>query len=253
MYKNKVVLVTGGSSGIGRASALAFARQGAAVVVADVNEAGGCETVGLIETEGSEASFVRADVSLASDVEAMVHHVVNIYGRLDCAFNNAGAVKAHLEAISPTHEYPEENFDQVLAVNLKGVWLCMKYEIRQMLEQGGGTIVNSASALGLVGIENLSGYVASKHGVVGITRTAALEYANKNIRINAVCPGYIQTPMTQDRLADPDVQKRIERIHPVGRVGTPDEVAETVVYLCSDAASFVTGHALAIDGGWTAQ
>jgi len=251
--KNKVALITGGSSGIGRASALSFVQQGAKVVVADINEEGGSETVNLIKAAGGEATFIRTDVSHAADVEAMVQYTVGTYGRLDCGFNNAGAVAAHLEAISPTHEYPEENFDQVIAVNLKGIWLCMKYEIRQMLKQGGGVIVNTASALGLVGIENLSGYVASKHGVVGITKTAALEYATRGIRINAVCPGYVQTPMTQNRLKDPEVQKRIEAIHPMGRVGTPEEVAETVVYLCSDAASFVTGHAMAIDGGWTAH
>jgi NAD(P)-dependent dehydrogenase (short-subunit alcohol dehydrogenase family) len=251
--KDKIALVTGGSSGIGRASALSFAQQGAKVVVADIDEQGGLETVSLIKTAGGEATFIRTDVSNSTDVEAMVQHTVDSYGRLDCGFNNAGAVAAHLEAISPTHEYPEENFDQVIAVNLKGIWLCMKYEIRQMLKQGGGVIVNTASALGLVGIENLSGYVASKHGVVGITKTAALEYADKGIRINAICPGYIQTPMTQDRLKDPEVQKRIQAIHPIGRVGTPKEVAETVVYLCSDAASFVTGHAMTIDGGWTAH
>lgn len=253
MFDDKIVLITGGSSGIGRAAALSFSRQGAQVVIADVNESGGHETVEAIRTAGGDACFVHTDVSQARDVEAMVQYAVDTYGRLDCAFNNAGAVKAHLEAISPTHEYPEENFDQVLAVNLKGVWLCMKYEIRQMLTQDGGVIVNAASALGLVGIENLSGYVASKHGVVGITKTAALEYAAQGIRINAICPGYIQTPMTKDRLEDPEVQKRIESIHPVGRVGLPEEVAEAVVYLCSDAASFVTGHAMAIDGGWTAH
>jgi len=253
LLKNKVMLVTGGSSGIGRTTALAFVREGAKVAVADVDEVGGMETVDLIEAAGGEAIFVRADVSQAVDVEAMVQYTVKHFGRLDCGFNNAAAVRAHLEAIGPTHEYPEENWDQVIAVNLKGVWLCMKYELRQMLKQGNGAIVNAASALGLVGVENLSGYVASKHGVVGITKTAALEYANQGIRVNAVCPGYIQTPMIEGRLEDPEAKARMLAKEPMGRVGTPEEVAEAVVWLCSDAASFVTGHAMSVDGGWSAH
>ena len=251
--KNKVALITGGSSGIGRSSALAFAQQGTTVVIADVDEKGGEETVHRIQDAGGKSIFIPTDVSNATDVEAMVQQTIDHYGRLDYGFNNAAAVTAHLEAISPTHEYPEENWDRVIAVNLKGVWLCMKYEIRHMLKQGKGAIVNAASALGLVGVENLSGYVASKHGVVGITKTAALEYADQGIRINAVCPGYIQTPMTQSRLEDPETKARLLAKEPMGRLGTPEEIADTVVWLCSDAASFVTGHAMAVDGGWTAH
>ncbi|MDA0709167.1 MAG: SDR family oxidoreductase [bacterium] len=253
LLENKVMLVTGGSSGIGRAAALAFVREGARVAVVDVDEGGGADTVGLLHDAGGEAIFIRADVSRAADVEAMVLQTVAHFGRLDCGFNNAAAVRVHLEAISPTHEYPEENWDRVIAVNLKGVWLCMKYELRQMLKQGKGAIVNTASALGLVGVENLSGYVASKHGVVGITKTAALEYATLGIRVNAVCPGYIQTPMTEGRLEDPEAKARMLAKEPMGRVGTPEEVAEAVVWLSSDAASFVTGHAMSVDGGWTAH
>ena len=253
LLKNKVILVTGGGSGIGRTTALAFAREGAKVAIADVDETGGSKTVDLIAETQGESIFVRADVSLSADVEAMVAQTVAHFGRLDCGFNNAAAVKAHLDAISPTHEYPEENWDQVIAVNLKGVWLCMKYELQQMLKQGSGAIVNTASALGLVGVENLSGYVASKHGVVGLTKTAALEYANQGIRVNAVCPGYIQTPMIEARMAEPEIKTRLLAKEPMGRVGTPEEVAEAVVWLCSDAASFVTGHAMAVDGGWTAH
>jgi len=253
LLKNKVMLVTGGSSGIGRTTALAFVREGAKVAVVDVDEAGGSETVALVRKAGGDGMFIRADVSLATEVEEMVKRTVQNFGGLDGAFNNAAAVRAHLEAIGPTHEYPEENWDQVIAVNLKGVWLCMKYELRQMLHQQRGVIVNAASALGLVAVENLSGYVASKHGVVGITKTAALEYANQGIRVNAVCPGYIQTPMIEGRLEDPEAKARMLAKEPMGRVGTPEEVAEAVVWLCSDAASFVTGHSMAIDGGWTAH
>ena len=251
--KDKVALITGGSSGIGRACAQIFAREGAKVVVTDVNVTGGEETVRAIQEAGGEASFVRADVSQAAEVEAMVARAVALYGRLDCGFNNASDNAAHLGALVPTHEYPEENWDRIIDVNLKGVWLCMKFEIRQMLEQGGGAIVNTSSALGLVGTRDMPAYVASKHGIVGLTRAAALEYAEQGIRVNAVCPGYIRTPMTKARLDDPEGAARMLAREPIGRVGEPEEVAETVVWLCSEAASFVTGHALAVDGGWVAQ
>ena len=245
----KATLVTGGGSGIGKASALAFAREGARVVVADVNAAGGEETVRLIQDTGGEAAFVRADVSQAGPVEAMVQHAVSVYGRLDCAFNNAGVSGGR----GLIHEYSEDDWDRVTGINLKGVWLCMKYEIIQMLTQGSGAIVNAASVMGLVGGSRSPAYGASKHGVVGLTRTAAVAYAQSGIRVNAVCPGYIRTPLIeQGALADPGGEERIIARHPVGRLGTPEEVAETVVWLCSDAASFVTGHAMAVDGGYVA-
>ena len=245
----KATLVTGGGSGIGKASALAFAREGARVVVADVNAAGGEETVRLIQDTGGEAAFVRADVSQAGPVEAMVQHAVSVYGRLDCAFNNAGVSGGR----GLIHEYSEDDWDRVTGINLKGVWLCMKYEIIQMLTQGSGAIVNTASVMGLVGGSRSPAYGASKHGVVGLTRTAAVAYAQSGIRVNAVCPGYIRTPLIeQGALTDPGGEERIIARHPVGRLGTPEEVAETVVWLCSDAASFVTGHAMAVDGGYVA-
>ena len=245
----KVTLVTGGGSGIGKASALAFAREEARVVVADINVAGGEETVRLIQDTGGEAAFVRADVSQASQVEAMVQQAVGVYGRLDCAFNNAGVSGGR----GLIHEYTEEDWDRVTGINLKGVWLCMKYEIIQMLAQGSGAIVNTASVMGLVGGSRSPAYGASKHGVVGLTRTAAVGYAQSGIRVNAVCPGYIRTPLIEEgALTDPGGEERIIARHPVGRLGTPEEVAETVVWLCSDAASFVTGHAMAVDGGYVA-
>ena len=251
--ENKVALVTGGGSGIGRASALTFAREGARVVVADVNIEMGAETVEMIEAADGQATFVRTDVSRSDQVEAMVAETVEVYGGLDCAFNNAGDSTAHLGALVPTHEYPEENWDRVIAVGLKGVWLCMKYEIPEMLKGGGGTIVNMASIFGLVGDKNKAGYVASKHGVVGLTRAAALEYATRNIRVNVICPGFTRTPLTEGRLSDPEIEAQTSAKHPIGRVGEPEEIAEAVVWLCSDAASFVTGHTMAVDGGWVAQ
>ncbi|GIX49235.1 MAG: short chain dehydrogenase [Candidatus Tectimicrobiota bacterium] len=247
----KVVLVTGAASGIGRATALACAREGARVVVADTAAAGGEETVARIRQAGGEARFVRADVTRAAEVEALVAEAVAAYGRLDCAHNNAGIEGP----LAPTAEYPEEAWDRVLAVNLKGVWLCMKYEIAQMLRQGGGAIVNTASLAGLVGARRLAAYVASKHGVVGLTRAAALEYAKAGIRVNAVCPGIIRTAMVQRMFLErnPQAEERLAASEPMGRLGTPEEVAEAVVWLCSDAASFVTGHALSVDGGLAAQ
>ena len=249
--QGKVALVTGGGSGIGRASALAFAREGASVVVADVAVTGGNETVTLIQTAGGVATFVRADVSQASDVAALVDAAVATYGRLDCAHNNAG-----IEGTAAlTAEYPEEDWDRVLAINLKGVWLCMKYEIPQMQRQGSGAIVNTASIAGLVGAYRMPAYVASKHGVAGLTKTAALEYARAGIRVNAVCPGVIRTPMVERFFLSrhPRAETRLSAAEPVGRLGTPEEVAEAVVWLCSDAASFVTGHTMAVDGGMVAQ
>jgi NAD(P)-dependent dehydrogenase (short-subunit alcohol dehydrogenase family) len=253
--EGKVALVTGGASGIGRATALTFAREGAKLVVADMNEEGGHQTVHMITEQGGEAIFVQVDVTSANAVEAMISKTVETYGRLDCAHNNAGISGFGIagDAYTLTAEYPEERWHQVIAVNLTGVWLCMKYEIPQMLHQGGGTIVNTASAAGLVGTRGTSAYVASKHGVVGLTKTAALEYAQQGIRVNCVCPGVIETPMTARGLSDPERRARIIAMEPIGRVGTPEEVAEAVVWLCSDAASFVTGHTMTIDGGFVAQ
>ncbi len=246
----KVALVTGASSGIGRTTALAFAREGSRVVAADVTMEGGQETVQLIKNAGGEAIFVKADVSNASEVEALVQQAVAAYGRLDCAHNNAGIEGRGAFIVNDT----EANWERVLAVNLKGVWLCMKYEIRQMLTQGGGAIVNTASGAGLVGGRGSGAYVASKHGVVGLTKTAALEYAKSGIRVNVVCPGAIETPMI-NRITrqQPKVLAAMAAAHPIGRAGKPEEIAEAVVWLCSDAASFVTGHAMPVDGGLVAQ
>jgi len=247
--EGKVALVTGGASGIGRATALTFAREGAKLVIADINADGGQQTVHMITENGGEAIFVRTDVSQAAEVQALISQAVATYGRLDCAHNNAGIGS---RPRAPLHECTEETWDRVLGINLKGVWLCMKYEIIQMLTQGTGTIVNTASIMGLVGSWSGSGaYNASKHGVVGLTKTAALEYAKLGIRVNCVCPGYIQTAMSVQN--DPERQAQIIAREPIGRVGTPEEVAEAVVWLCSDAASFVTGHTMTVDGGYVAQ
>jgi NAD(P)-dependent dehydrogenase (short-subunit alcohol dehydrogenase family) len=248
----KVALVTGGASGIGRATALAFAREGARLVIADMHAEGGQQTVHIIQENGGAAIFVQVDVSQAIAVEAMLSKTVETYGRLDCAHNNAG-IGARPRAL--LHELPEESWDRVLRINLKGVWLCMKYELIQMLTQGRGTIVNTASIMGLVGSWSRSGaYNASKHGVVGLTKTAALEYARSGIRVNAVCPGYIRTPLIEEALSsNPEMEAQIVARHPVGRMGRPEEIAEAIVWLCSDAASFVTEHTMTVDGGYVAQ
>lgn len=249
--EGKVALVTGGGSGIGRATALAFAREGAKVIVSGRSVASGEETVRMIKAASGDVLWVKADVSQATEVEALIKKAVEVYGRLDCAFNNAG-----IEGVlAPTAECTEENWDRTIAVNLKGVWLCMKYEIPQMLKQGNGAIVNNASALGLGGIPTLPAYVASKHGVVGLTKTAALEYAKLDLRINAVCPGAIRTPLYEERVfkTHPQMEGLVTALEPVGRMGKPEEIAAAVVWLCSEAASFVTGHAMAVDGGWVAQ
>jgi NAD(P)-dependent dehydrogenase (short-subunit alcohol dehydrogenase family) len=250
LVEGKVMLVTGGGSGIGRATALKLAQEGATVMIADYVQEGGERTVKMIKDSGGTASFIQADVSLGAQVEAMVAKTVQTYGRIDGAFNNAG-IEGRM---ATTVETSEENFDRTIAINLKGVWLCMKYEIPQMLRQGGGSIVNTASVAGLVGIERLPAYNASKHGVVGLTRTAALEYATKNIRVNCVCPGAIRTPMTE-RIIDSGGMSEQEAIaaEPVGRWGKPEEIAQGVVWLLSDSASFVTGHPMTIDGGWVAR
>lgn len=248
--EGKIALVTGAGSGIGRATALGFAREGASVAVVDLNAEAGRETVDLIETAGGRASFVRADVARPDEVAAMVEEVVRSYGRLDCAFNNAGIGSTGV----PLQDETDDEFDQVLSINLRGVWLCMKAEIRRMLEQGGGAIVNTASVAGLIGLRGSASYVAAKHGVVGLTRTAALELARSNIRVNCVCPGLVRTPLVQrgiSRMAGRE--EMLLANEPVGRYAEPPEIAEAVVWLCSDAASFVTGHPMVVDGGWVAQ
>lgn len=242
--RDKVALVTGAGSGIGRASALAFAEAGAAVVVSDINVEGGQETVNRVGELGGEATFVRADVTQAGEVAALVNNTVERYGRLDYAHNNAG-----IEGVgSSLLEYPENVFDRVLAVNLKGVWLSMKYEIPQMQAQGVGAIVNTASIAGLRGTPMLFAYGASKHAVIGMTLSAAVEFRDRGIRVNAICPGVIDTPMVE-RAFNPDQLATYMR-RQMGRLGTPKEVAQLVVWLCSDAASFVTGVALPVDGGF---
>jgi NAD(P)-dependent dehydrogenase (short-subunit alcohol dehydrogenase family) len=248
--RGKIVLVTGGGSGIGQATALALAREGARVIVADVLVEGGEETVRRIKNADGEAIFVKSDVSKAAEVEILIKKIIETYDRLDCAVNNAGIEGEQ----APTSEYAEENWDRLIDVNLKGVWLCMKYEIPQMLKYGGGAIVNMASVAGLVGFQNLSAYVASKHGIIGLTKTAALEYAKNRIRINAVCPGVIRTAMV-DRIlgGDEEAEAQFVAMEPIGRLGAPEEIAEAVVWLCSDAASFVTGHSMVVDGGLVAQ
>lgn len=248
IFENKVAIVTGGSFGIGRAAAVAFAERGAKVVIVDCVE--DSETLNLIKAKGGTALFIKSDISNAADVKAMIEKTISTYGRLDYAFNNAG-----IEGLSaPTHECTEENWERIININLKGAWLCMKYEIGQMIKQGKGAIVNNASVAGLVGFQGAPAYVASKHGLIGITKTAALECAKLGIRINAVCPGIIRTPMI-DRFTgkNKEIEKQFENMEPIGRLGEPEEVANAVIWLCSDGASFITGDAIAVDGGWVAQ
>jgi NAD(P)-dependent dehydrogenase (short-subunit alcohol dehydrogenase family) len=249
--EDKVALVTGGAAGIGRAAAVAFAENGATVAISDLKIERGEEVAHAIEKTGGRAIFVRGDVSNPADIDRLVDTAVATFGRLDCAFNNAG-IEGEMGS---TVDCTEANFDRTIAINLKGVWLSMAREIRQMLSQStGGAIVNMASVAGLVGFPNLPAYVASKHGVLGLTKTAALEYAKSGIRVNAVCPGVIHTEMI-DRITgmDPEIEKQFTDLEPMGRMGTPEEIAAAAVWLCSDAASFVTGHPMTIDGGLVAQ
>jgi len=249
LLEGKIVLVTGGTSGIGRAAALAFAKEGAKVVVSGRHRDTGEETISIIERAGGEALFIEADVSKATEVEWLINSTLKKYGSVHCAFNNAGVEGTKNSIIDCT----EEDWDQVININLKGVFLCMKFEIPPMLKQGGGTIVNMSSAYGLVATQGLAPYIASKHGVVGLTKAAALEYAKGGIRINALCPGGVYTEM-QRRLGNDDKRKEeISRRYPLGRLGNPEEIAQAVIWLCSDAASFVIGHTFVVDGGFVIQ
>ncbi len=242
-FENKVALVTGGSSGIGRATAIAFAREGAKVVVAARRVKEGEETVGLIREAGSEGIFIKTDVTLEEEVRALIEKTIDTYGRLDCAFNNAGVgIGGSLT------ETTVDIYEKVFDVNVKGVLLCLKYEIQEMLKNGSGSIVNNSSIAGLTGIEQVSVYVASKHAVLGLTKAAALEMAKSNIRVNAVAPGVIETDMSRPFFELPFYKKLIEEI-PLERVGQVEGVATAVVYLCSDKASFITGQCFVIDGG----
>jgi NAD(P)-dependent dehydrogenase (short-subunit alcohol dehydrogenase family) len=247
-FAGKSVLVTGGAGGIGRATALAFAQAGARVAVSDRTVAGGEQTVAMIRQAGGEAVFILADVTKADQVEAMVAKVVESFGRLDCAFNNAGIE----EESKRLADCDEALFDRIIDVNVKGAFLCMKYEIRQMLKQGAGAIVNTASVAGLIGAPLQPAYAASKHAVVGMTKTAGAEYGRAGIRINSVCPGVIRTEMMDRALErEPKREKLLKSAHPIGRIGEADEIANAVLWLCSDAASFVVGHQLTVDGGMT--
>lgn len=249
--RGKAILITGAGSGIGRAAALACARDGARLALADVDAKGGEETARQANALGAECHFIRADVSKAADVERMVSEAIAALGRLDCAVNNAGVVGT---AFVPATDYTEEAWDRVLAINLKGVWLCMKHQIPHMLKAGGGSIVNTASIAGLIGSQIGVAYTASKHGVVGITRSVAIEYAKRGIRVNAVCPSWIDTALTEPYTrANPKLNEMMAERLPMGRLCTVEDVARAIVWLCSDASSFVTGHALPVDGGWVAQ
>jgi NAD(P)-dependent dehydrogenase (short-subunit alcohol dehydrogenase family) len=241
----KVALVTGAAGGIGRATALAFAASGASVLVADVNTERGDETVSLIAAKGGKAVFQSCDVSESRDVKALIARAISEYGRLDFAHNNAGINNPALD------EWDEDNYDRSLAINLKGVMLCMREEAAEMLKLGGGAIVNTASINGIVGNGSQPAYTSGKHGVVGLTRSAALKWAKDGIRVNAVCPGVIDTPMSATAASDPQIRAIIEQMTPMRRMGRPEEIAAAVLWLCSEQASFITGHPLVIDGGAT--
>ncbi|MEO0918494.1 MAG: SDR family oxidoreductase [Pseudomonadota bacterium] len=254
LLSGKVALVTGGAAGIGRSTALAFASEGAQVMVSDVNDAGGSETVQMIKQAGGKAAYQSANVSKAADVSELVSATVTAFGKIDCAVNNAGIEGK----IVPFTEQPEDNFDAIIGVNLKGVFFCLQAEIAEMIRTGGGAIVNLSSIAGLIGFPGLSPYVASKHGVIGLTKNAALEYAQAGIRVNAVCPGGVDTRML-DSLAEQATEgaqtstEMMAPLHPMGRIGTPQEIANLIVWLCSPQAAFITGTAIPIDGGYVAQ
>jgi NAD(P)-dependent dehydrogenase (short-subunit alcohol dehydrogenase family) len=247
--EGKVGLVTGGTSGIGQDTAVLLAKAGTKVVVAGRREPEGQKTIELIRAAGGDGLFVKTDVSKAAEVDALIRQVVERFGRLDIAFNNAGIEGVWVPIINQS----EQDWDRTININLKGVWLCLKYEIRQMLKQGGGgAIVNMASVTGLVGSAGAATYSASKHGVLGLTKSAALETARSGIRINAVCPAVIETPMAERIFGAPEVHKQVLGLHPIGRFGRPAEIAEAVLWMCSDRASFMTGQALVLDGGFLA-
>jgi len=246
--KSRVALVTGGASGIGRAAALTFAREGARVIIADLDDAGEDAARQICEA-GGEARFISTDVSKLPDVEHLISQTIETFGQLDCAFNNAGIFGRSAQLA----DFAEEDWDRVININLKGVWLCMKYEIPHMQSRG-GSIVNASSVSGLVGSKSSPLYAASKHGVTGLTRTAALQYARDNIRVNCVCPGAIQTPMLEHIFSlNPANREKYTAAAPIGRLADPQEVAEVVIWLCTDASAYVTGVALPVDGGWVAQ
>jgi NAD(P)-dependent dehydrogenase (short-subunit alcohol dehydrogenase family) len=250
-FEGKAAIVTGAGSGIGRATAQLFARMGANVTVADVNDDGCNETVKMIKDEGGDAIAVHCDVADPASVKAMVESTVKQFGRLDYACNNAGiAGESH-----PTAEYPEDAWRRVIDVNLVGVFYCMKYEIPEMLKVGGGAIVNMSSILGVVGFANASAYASAKHGMLGLTKASAIEYAPQKVRVNAVCPAFIKTPMLEQAgiTEGTEMGDALIAMHPIKRMGTPEEIAEAVVWLCSDKSSFVTGDHLLVDGGFTAQ
>jgi NAD(P)-dependent dehydrogenase (short-subunit alcohol dehydrogenase family) len=250
-FTGKVAFVTGAASGIGREAALAFAREGAKVVAADISEQGNQETVHLIKDQGGQAIAVQCDVTRSEDVKAALDKTVETFGRLDFAFNNAGIEPRNP---APTAEYEEEEWNRIIDINLRGVFLCMKHEIPLILKQGRGAIVNTSSGAGIIGIKGSPAYTAAKHGVIGLTKSAALDYAAQNIHINAVCPGYIDTPMMGRFTGGTDEGRaKVIAEEPVGRMGTPEEIAAAVVWLCSDAAAFIVGHAMVIDGGQTVQ
>ena len=248
-FVGKVALITGGNAGIGRAAAIEFAKQGAKVVISGRREKEGQDVIAEIKTLGGEAIFVKTDVSKASDVKVMIEQTLGTLGRLDFAFNNAGIE----QLLTPLPDQTEESYDQIMDINVKGVWLSLKYEIPAMLKTGGGAIVNNSSAAGLIGLARVPVYVASKHALNGLTKSVALEYAKENVRVNAVAPGAIETRMYRDFAATPEVKQAMDSATPIGRVGQPEEIASIVVWLCSAGASFTTGQIFPIDGGYTAQ